>query len=167
LSWLFCFQLSQIYTYFMKNKILVHLVFTFLASKTFLKTIALDMAKKNPILAKNYTRTVGTSSIDEGSLKRAKKEVARMEKEATDLITNSLDIVTILTEINNIKFLVSSLLKEHQRNLIPLASISKHEEEVKGKEEQSGAKSLGRTERNGKAEHFIPGSPTHTLQKGS
>jgi len=135
-----CFQLSQLYNYFMKNKILVHLVFTFLASKTFLKTIALDIAKKQPLLAKNYTKTVGTSSPDEGSLKSAKKEVARMEKEAMGLITSSLDIVTILTEINNIKFLVSSLLKEHQRNLIPLASISQHEEEVKRKKSRGGRK---------------------------
>lgn len=135
-----CFQLSQIYTYFMKNRILVHLVFTFLASKAFLKTIALDIAKKQPPLAKNYTKTVGTSSVDEGSMKSAKKEVARMEKEATDLITNSLDIVTILTEINNIKFLVSSLLKEHQRNLIPLSSISQHEEEMKRKKSKVGRK---------------------------
>lgn len=118
-----CFQISQIYNYFMKNKIIVRHVFPFLRSKKLLKNVAADIAARQPMVPNSYVRSPDDPIQDKTVFKEAKKEVEKIEGAALDLISNSLDIISILNEINNIRFLVNSLLKGHQQKLIPLVAI--------------------------------------------
>lgn len=54
-----------------------------------------------------------------------RKRINSIQGDALRLIKNNLDIVTIIREMNNIRFLVETLLKEDQRDLIPLYCINK------------------------------------------
>lgn len=121
-----CLQLCQIYVYFRKNKILVHEVFGFLGSKSFERCVAAEVAKK---YAKQDSSEVNLINYDptkdDKVAVETRKRINSIQGDALRLIKNNLDIVTIIREMNNIRFLVETLLKEDQRDLIPLYCINK------------------------------------------
>jgi hypothetical protein len=121
------------YTYVevIQQKHLVHKVFDFFNEKLFTakparKSRLLCCKKINPGLAKPGAAFGSQSSItsktDPDALEPA--VVKNLQEQAYKMIENSLDIVTLVKEINSLKVLTHFLLKDYHLKLVPLISLS-------------------------------------------
>lgn len=77
---------------------------------------------------KNSSKKTDTIGKVEGGTIYVSDEVI---EEAFENIKATLDLVTICREINVIRYISSVILKEYQKGLIPLASLSKSIEDKK------------------------------------
>ena len=103
---LFATYLNMIWVYFAQKRILTHLVFRFLKPKNFNKFL-------------EELRAKGTRLDTKFSQNRA-----WLETEAYKIVENSLDVVTIVKELNNLNVLTNLLLQDYHRKLAPMAALS-------------------------------------------
>ena len=136
ICFVFFFYINLVYMEKAKKKILANHIFEFL---------------DKPLFDKNNKGGASKSDAKQKPSKSAKqlqldkKKAKELEEEACKVVEKSLDVVTIVKEINTLKVLTHLLLKDYHLKLVPalalslqLAASQKPKEEGGAKEQETG-----------------------------
>ncbi len=115
-----CWYTNWFYLLIAKQKVVVGKVFSFLTDPIFANfrtgNAQLSAREKLPL---HRVQRVGPESERERAA-----EGPSLENQAYQLITGTLDVVTLVHEVNNIKLLTKILLHEYQESIAPLVILS-------------------------------------------
>jgi len=116
----FCLYLTAIYCYYAKKKMLVDSVFEFFAERRrrlrYFKLGGSQVQNENLKDQPNKDTNPLYSMTD--------AQINQMSKDAYEVIINSLDIITLIREINNLKVLTGLLLSDYHQKLVPLIALN-------------------------------------------
>ena len=128
---------NLVYVECIQEKVLVNKVFDFFSEKLFAAKKSASSEKCSLCLCKKKDKKTQVQAKDSGSLRSMRSVVskddpgalepvvvARLQTEAYKMIEKSLDVVTLVKEINSLKVLTHLLLKDYHLKLVPLISLS-------------------------------------------
>lgn len=122
--WIIFLYMNYTYLALVQEKVLVHKVFDFFKEDAFKPRPSSKGCCRKKSRIREMGKIGSIEELEKFNSRLNPKMVKELENEAYKVIHKTLDVVTIVKEINSLKVLTHMLLEDYHLKLVPLVSLS-------------------------------------------
>ena len=122
--WIIFLYMNYTYLALVQEKVLAHKVFDFFKEDAFKPRASTRGCCRKKSLRRDMGKIASIEELDKMNSRLNPKMIKQLEGEAYKVINKTLDVITIVKEINSLKVLTHMLLEDYHLKLVPLVSLS-------------------------------------------